>query len=228
MGLTENEAAERGLMKTWVYRCVRCLYSWLPRDFDPAFDDIETMEPPKSCARCKSKYWRVIPSREIKHSIEKVGSVARKRALLRSRKSKSKTVIVKTKDKTPISSQTIGLKPYESSKKEGGIDKWEPMCLIPPRLNVEDPERLFEHRYKKWSGEDDYLIEVLRINDNGRVDVLEISFGASHFNFYDPPESPSDEECDDELTARREYWKTHKAPKRLIKKIVKKVALLES
>ena len=96
MGLTEDQTAERGLIMM-VYHCVRCVYSWLPRDFNPAYNDIEMMEPPKSCARCKSKYWRVLPSREIKNGVEKVEVFARKRALLRSRKSKSKTVVVKTK-----------------------------------------------------------------------------------------------------------------------------------
>jgi hypothetical protein len=46
------------------------------------------MEPPKACARSKSKYLKQIPFRDLKHGVEKVGSIARKRAILRSKKLK--------------------------------------------------------------------------------------------------------------------------------------------
>jgi DNA-directed RNA polymerase subunit RPC12/RpoP len=57
MTLTSDEVNERGLFSTWVYYCLRCGYLWLPRGYDPSINDIETMQPPKACARCKSRAW---------------------------------------------------------------------------------------------------------------------------------------------------------------------------
>lgn len=87
----EQLMEERGLMTVLAYHCIRCNYLWFPRDYDPAYDDIERMEPPKACARCKSKYWNQIPCRKIEHSVEQVGSIARKRAVLRSQRLKAET-----------------------------------------------------------------------------------------------------------------------------------------
>jgi hypothetical protein len=69
----EDRAGELGLINIWAYHCNRCNYTWLPKDFD--FDkrepfrkdgkwgvwgqDLFFRKPPKSCARCKSKYWRL-------------------------------------------------------------------------------------------------------------------------------------------------------------------------
>lgn len=50
--VTLAEADKRGLISMRVFHCLRCNYSWLPKDYDTAYDDIETMEPPKACARC--------------------------------------------------------------------------------------------------------------------------------------------------------------------------------
>lgn len=63
MTLPPDEAMEKGLMLMWVYNCLRCGYLWLPRSYDPTTQDIETMDPPKACAKCKSKYWNRIKSR---------------------------------------------------------------------------------------------------------------------------------------------------------------------
>ena len=57
MNLTSDELNERGLFSTWVYFRLRCGYLWLPRGYDPVIHDIETMDPPKACARCKSRAW---------------------------------------------------------------------------------------------------------------------------------------------------------------------------
>ena len=66
----ENKAEEIGLLNLWAYHCYRCNYTWLPKDFD--FNrrlkddenynygwghDLFYREPPKCCARCKSKSW---------------------------------------------------------------------------------------------------------------------------------------------------------------------------
>ena len=81
----ENKAAELGLWQVWAYHCMRCNYVWLPRDVDFSLyheDYMFNTEPPKSCARCKSKYWNKVPQRETKNS-GKMYSVARLRALRR-------------------------------------------------------------------------------------------------------------------------------------------------
>jgi hypothetical protein len=66
----ENKASELGLIKVWAYCCQRCNYVWPPRDFD--FDmrlrkgqnnlgeDLMYKDPPKSCARCKSRSWNTL------------------------------------------------------------------------------------------------------------------------------------------------------------------------
>jgi hypothetical protein len=78
-----NKAADLGLWETWAYHCIRCNYLWFPKDFDFRGDDkIFDMEPPKACARCKSKYWNKIPQRETKNSDEML-SLARLRAIRR-------------------------------------------------------------------------------------------------------------------------------------------------
>ena len=67
----ENEAAEIGLRQVWVYRCNRCNYHWLPRDIDLLDEEaLFNIKPPKSCARCKSKYWNQTPQRNIQKSFE--------------------------------------------------------------------------------------------------------------------------------------------------------------
>ena len=65
---TESVGFELGLARTYAYHCFRCNYLWFPKDFDPMnnvynFKDlyfigqnIFELEPPKVCARCKSKY----------------------------------------------------------------------------------------------------------------------------------------------------------------------------
>ena len=74
-------AEEKGLVEVYAYHCYRCNYTWLPRDFDfdwhPSLkkdvkrdhwgEDLLDREAPKSCARCKSRYWRTqIPNRKLK------------------------------------------------------------------------------------------------------------------------------------------------------------------
>ena len=64
-----------GLTQTWAYHCLRCNYLWFPKDFDAftyntAFGgrNIFFRKSPKSCARCKSKYWKSLPKRKTKHT----------------------------------------------------------------------------------------------------------------------------------------------------------------
>ena len=65
-----SKADELGLWKVWAYHCVRCNHVWFPRyakwQHVAKEEIIFNLEPPKSCARCKSKYWNTLPQREIK------------------------------------------------------------------------------------------------------------------------------------------------------------------
>jgi hypothetical protein len=45
------------MVETLAYHCKRCNYLWLPQGYNYE-DDILKFNPPHSCARCKSKYWR--------------------------------------------------------------------------------------------------------------------------------------------------------------------------
>jgi hypothetical protein len=54
-----------GLIQIYAYHCARCNFTWLPKNFDGSRTldswgncDLFLREPPKSCARCKSKYWK--------------------------------------------------------------------------------------------------------------------------------------------------------------------------
>jgi hypothetical protein len=63
---------EKGLVAIYAYHCYRCNYTWLPRDFDFQWyigkgedakefgEDLLDREAPKSCARCKSKSWKLL------------------------------------------------------------------------------------------------------------------------------------------------------------------------
>lgn len=77
--LKKNDAIpllqKMGLCLVYAYFCKRCNYVWIPRDFDPLTQDafgggqnIFYKKPPKSCARCKSKYWNKLPQRKTKHT----------------------------------------------------------------------------------------------------------------------------------------------------------------
>jgi hypothetical protein len=55
--LKYDARADKGLVAVWAYRCFRCGYIWLPRDYDVSHSNTLAREPPKACARCKSKYW---------------------------------------------------------------------------------------------------------------------------------------------------------------------------
>jgi hypothetical protein len=74
--MTSYKASQLDLIKTLAYNCNRCNYLWFPKDYDPPSDDIMKMEPPKSSARCKSKYWREM---RIQDRID-TGNLARLRA----------------------------------------------------------------------------------------------------------------------------------------------------
>jgi hypothetical protein len=126
----QNKAEEFGLVKMYVYHCYRCNYTWLPRDFDllplvgvmksgktDGFSghDLFYREPPKCCARCKSRSWKEPQSRrkkknsDVKTFIENelkfvkahpslldhawIDSVARLRALHRQNKLTAKDII---------------------------------------------------------------------------------------------------------------------------------------
>jgi hypothetical protein len=52
-----------GLIEVLAYHCNRCNYLWFAKDFDLG-ENILELEPPKACARCKSKYWNKKPVRK--------------------------------------------------------------------------------------------------------------------------------------------------------------------
>lgn len=66
-----------GIVMAQMYHCKRCNHLWLPKDFDASFNQseyvtrhLELKQPPKACARCKSKLWNSPPKRKTKHTIE--------------------------------------------------------------------------------------------------------------------------------------------------------------
>ena len=66
---------KKGLVITFAYNCNKCNYTWLPKDFDAITSDplnagnnIIREAPPKSCARCKSKQWKLSPIRKTEHN----------------------------------------------------------------------------------------------------------------------------------------------------------------
>jgi hypothetical protein len=87
--MSYDRSGEGGLERVYAYHCSRCNYVWLPKDYDFIIDDSEALfrrDPPKACARCKSKQWMSLRSRKTKHEGEyalSVSSVARLRALHR-------------------------------------------------------------------------------------------------------------------------------------------------
>jgi len=65
--MTLNEHFKLGMMAVLAYHCKRCDYLWFPRDYSIVEKNIIDIPPPKSCARCKSKYWNKKPQRKIKY-----------------------------------------------------------------------------------------------------------------------------------------------------------------
>lgn len=65
--MTLPEHKELGLKAVLAYHCRRCQYLWFPRDYEIVEKNIIEITPPKSCARCKSKYWNKKPQRKIKY-----------------------------------------------------------------------------------------------------------------------------------------------------------------
>src|SRR5215475_9569414 len=75
-----NKAWEMGLVNVYAYHCFRCNYTWLPKDFDFNWrcgnnkwddwgQDLLYRQPPKSCARCKSRSWNnSIPRRKLRRN----------------------------------------------------------------------------------------------------------------------------------------------------------------
>jgi hypothetical protein len=65
----ENKASRLGLWQVYAYHCLRCHHVWFPRwisGYHPYYfkELLFAEEPPKSCAKCKSKYWNRIPQRD--------------------------------------------------------------------------------------------------------------------------------------------------------------------
>ncbi len=80
-GMTLPEHKALGLKAVLAYHCIRCDYLWFPRDYYIVEKNIIEITPPKSCARCKSKYWNKKPQRKIKYRYG--GSIAGARAYWR-------------------------------------------------------------------------------------------------------------------------------------------------
>ena len=79
--MTLPEHIALGLKAVLAYHCLRCQYLWFPRDYEIVEKNIIQITPPKSCARCKSKYWNKKPQRKIKYRYG--GPVAGARAYFR-------------------------------------------------------------------------------------------------------------------------------------------------
>jgi hypothetical protein len=79
--MTLPEHIALGLKAVLAYYCKRCHYLWFPRDYEIVEKNIIEITPPKSCARCKSKYWNKKPQRKIKYRYG--GSIAGARAYFR-------------------------------------------------------------------------------------------------------------------------------------------------
>ena len=77
---TLPEHQKLGLLAVLAYHCMRCNYLWFPKDYDYAEKLITKIPLPKSCARCKSKYWNIEPRRKIKHRHHAPFSISRVRA----------------------------------------------------------------------------------------------------------------------------------------------------
>ena len=68
---------DKSIVAAWCYYCKRCNYIWFPKDHsgyqtysgkNEIIDNgILNRDPPKSCARCKSKYWNKDPIRKTKY-----------------------------------------------------------------------------------------------------------------------------------------------------------------
>ena len=73
----ENRAVDKSIVAAWCYHCKRCNYIWFPKDYggydtfgergEIIDNGILDCDPPKSCARCKSKYWNQYPRRKTKY-----------------------------------------------------------------------------------------------------------------------------------------------------------------
>jgi hypothetical protein len=124
------------------------------------------------------------------------------------------------------SSSHVQLKPYEPPTGKKALDIWETgfwcndemgCCRICQEIGEREPhrkqvrERLFNHRYKSYGK--GYLIEVLQVDDDNRADVYHINIGWSNISLV--KSGPSPEVLARELRARRAYWKTHLAPRKL-------------
>ena len=79
--MTLPQHRDLGLYAVLAYHCKRCNYLWFPRDYEISEKNIIEITPPKSCARCKSKYWNKKPQRKIKYRYG--GPVAGARAYFR-------------------------------------------------------------------------------------------------------------------------------------------------
>jgi len=83
MKYEDYQCAHLGIVKTMAYRCLRCWYSWLPKDVEiTKGDELLHRKPPAVCARCKSRLWKSAPKRTSKVQ-PMAASIARVRALLR-------------------------------------------------------------------------------------------------------------------------------------------------
>jgi DNA-directed RNA polymerase subunit RPC12/RpoP len=86
MTYEEIQLAQLGIVKTLAYRCLRCWYTWIPRDVEITNgEELIKLKPPRVCARCKSRLWRTMPER--KSNVQPMmASIARVRSYLRQKK----------------------------------------------------------------------------------------------------------------------------------------------
>ena len=89
---------EKGLINIFAYHCKRCNYVWIPKDLDVQINlDNQHItnkdarkswkrymldrEPPKCCARCKTKSWNVEPFEPIRSPLARNNALRRVRGL---------------------------------------------------------------------------------------------------------------------------------------------------
>lgn len=131
------------------------------------------------------------------------------------------------------SSSHVQLKPYEPPTGKRALDIWETgswyndrmgCCRICQEIGEREPhrkqdrERLFNHSYKSYGR--GYLVEVIQVDDDNRVDVYHITKWPDISSMkIVPPEILAKE-----LRARQAYWKSHSAPRNKLESIKKAAA----
>jgi hypothetical protein len=170
-----NRTVDKSIVAAWCYHCKRCNYIWFPKDYTgyDTFGDrgeiidngILDRDPPKSCARCKSKYWNQYPRRKTKYYdtsdedwimnpdvYRKIETLPAKAALYRS----ALKFFEKLKNKDVLTND------YQKNGKK--FEKW---------INEEHQVKKFWNNRKEWNmhveAYNDYL-EIMKQKRKGKIE----------------------------------------------------------